>query len=218
MKNKIGIILLIIGIGITIYGYIGYNKYQEEQNRYKSIQATVEGIELNSNKKLYKITFAVGENTYNSNISIDEEYEIGNTVTVYYDKNIPSNTKTSLSSIYKPLGILVLGILILLMGIIIIMKKVLANNRIKNLKKKGILINAMIQEVLVVQKDKGKNPYKIRAQYLNPQDNKTYFFESNEEKDDLKDIVSKKNIKTIPVYISTKDTSDYYMDVDSIKG
>ena len=74
----------------------------------------------------------------------------------------------------------------------------------------------MIQEVLVVPKNKGKNPYKIRAEYLNPKDNKTYFYESEEVKTDLKDIVSKKNIKTIPVYINPKNTNDYYVDVEVI--
>ncbi len=217
MKNKIGLIILIVGIGITIYGYFGYTKYQDEHNRYVSTLATIDQVEINNNTRLYKLRIEVNNNTYESNIRLDEDYEIGNTVKVYYDKNYPNNTKLKLSTIYKPLGILITGVIVFLLGFILCIRKVLNNSRIKNLKKNGILINAMIQEVLVVPKDKGKNPYKIRAQYLNPQDNKTYFFESEEVETDLKDIVSKKNIRSIPVYLNKKKTSDYYVDIDSIR-
>ena len=93
----------------------------------------------------------------------------------------------------------------------------MSKGRITKLKKNGIMINATIQEALVVPKDKGKNPYKIRAQYLNPQDNKTYFYESEETETDLKDLVSRKGLTTIPVYINSKNTDDYYVDLDSIR-
>ena len=79
------------------------------------------------------------------------------------------------------------------------------------------MIKASIQEVLVVNKNRGRNPYKIRATYLNPQDNKTYIYISEEEETDLKDIVSRNNIRNIDVYINPKDTADYYVDVESIK-
>ena len=61
------------------------------------------------------------------------------------------------------------------------------------------------------------NPYKIRACYNNPQDNKNYFFVSEEEETDLKDLVSKNNIQYINVYINKKNTDDYYVDIESIK-
>ena len=107
--------------------------------------------------------------------------------------------------------------LILLLEIIFGTKKFFIKQRIKRLKKKGILIKASIQEVLVVNKDRGKNPYKIRASYINPQDNKNYIYISEEEETDLKDLVSRNNIRSIDVYINPKNTEDYYVDIESIK-
>ena len=109
------------------------------------------------------------------------------------------------------------GCLILLIGLILQSKYILINMRIKKLKKKGIMVKANIQEVLVVNKSTGKNPYRIRALYNNPQNSKDYMFISEEEKEDLKDLVTRNNIKTINVYINPRNTEDYYVDIESIK-
>ena len=42
-------------------------------------------------------------------------------------------------------------------------------------------------------------------------------FISEEEKEDLKDLVTRNNIKTINVYINPRNTEDYYVDIESIK-
>ena len=59
-------------------------------------------------------------------------------------------------------------------------------------------------------------PYKIRASYNNPKDGKVYIFISEEEVTDLKDLVSRKNIQRIDVYINPNNTQDYYVDLESI--
>jgi hypothetical protein len=100
--------------------------------------------------------------------------------------------------------------------LIIYIKNLFIKLRINKLKKKGILIKANIQEVLVVNKNRGKNPYKIRASYNNPKDGKVYIFISEEEVTDLKDLVSRKNIQSIDVYINPNNTQDYYVDLESI--
>ncbi len=216
MKNKLNLIVILVGIGIIGYGYLEYNKYQEEQNKYIKIDAKVDTVQINDNNRTVTFKYDVNGKTYSSNITTEENLEIGNTKEIYYDKNTPENSKIKLMTMFKSILILVVGTLIVIFGLFLSMKSMLAKGRIKRLKKKGILINAPIQEVVVVPKDKGKNPYKIRTQYLNPQDNKTYFFESEETSKDLKDIVSKKQIKSVPVYINSKNTDDYYVDIDSL--
>lgn len=217
MKKKISLLIILVGIGILVYGYLEYNKYQEEQNRYIKISAKVDTVQINDDNRTVTFKFDVNGTTYSSNITTNEDLEIGNTKEIYYEKNSPENTKMNLLTIFKSLIILLVGTVITLFGLFLCMKSLLAKSRIKSLKKKGILINATIQEALVVPKDKGKNPYKIRAQYLNPLDNKTYFFESEETEMDLKDIVSKKRLNTIPVYLNKKNTDDYYVDIDSLR-
>ena len=62
-------------------------------------------------------------------------------------------------------------------------------------------------------KKKGKLPYHIKAQYINPQDGKTYTYVSEDYYEDLLMLTSSKVITKVPVYINPKNTSDYYMDL-----
>ena len=217
MKNKLNLIIILLGIGILGYGYFEYTKYQEEQNRYATIKAEVESVQINDDNRVATFKYVVNGTTYSSSISTNQDLEVGNTKEIYYNKNAPDSIKINLITIVKSLLILSIGTLIVLLGLFLSIKNMMSKGRITRLKKKGIMINATIQEALVVPKDKGKNPYKIRAQYLNPQDNKTYFYESEETETDLKDLVSRKGLTTIPVYINSKNTDDYYVDLDSIR-
>ena len=161
--------------------------------------------------------YYLNEKYYFSKVDTDESFEVGQKAKVYYLKSNPETCKIHLVTITKALILFGVGGLIFLIGLILSLKKALAAGRIKRLKNKGILIKAAIQEVLVVNKNAGKNPYKVRASYVNPQDNKTYIYISEEEQTDLKDLVSRNNIRSIDVYINPKNTEDYYVDIESIK-
>ena len=217
MKKKLSLVIILVGIGLWVFGYLEFNKYQEEHNRYVKIKAKVESVQINDNNRMVTFRFDVNGTTYSSNITTDEALEVGNTKEIYYDKTSPNNVKLLLITIVKSVLLFLAGTVITIFGLYLTMKNLLAKGRIKRLRKKGILINATIQEALVVPKDKGKNPYKIRAQYLNPVNNKTYFFESEETEVDLKDIVSKRRLTTIPVYINKRNTDDYFVDIDSLR-
>ena len=216
MKKKLNLIVIIIGIIILIYGFVEYNNYNKEHNSYGLVEATVNEVILNGDKTKVGFEYFLNEKYYFSKVETDKTFEVGEKTKVYYLKSDPENCKIQLVSISKSIIIFLIGGLIFLLGIVLSMNKVLANSRVKKLKKKGILIKATIQEVLVVNKNAGKNPYKIRATYLNPQDKKTYTYISEEEETDLKDIVSRNNIRNIDVYINPKNTEDYYVDIESI--
>ncbi len=217
MIKKLSIIITIIGIGIIVYGYMEYDKYAEEVNSYELVNAKVDAIEINAGVKTITFKYDVDNTSYTSKITTDENLEEGNTKDIYYNKYRPTNTKLSLLTIYKSILILIVGLVVFIFGMYLNVTKWVLSSRKKRLLKKGIKVMANIQEVLVVQKDKGKNPYKIRATYTNTATNDTYFYESEEDFTDLKDIVSRKNITTIPVYVNPKNGNDYYVDIESIK-
>ena len=217
MKKKLSFVLLIIGVIVLILGFIEYNKYITEQNSYGLVESEVSAVTINNGRTIVNFEFQLNGKYYFSDIFTEETFEIGDKQKIYYLKRDPSICKISLITVYKAVIIFVIGSIILLIGFIILIKYLLYVMRIKNLKKKGLLIKATIQEVLVINKNRGKNPYKIRACYVNPRDNKIYYYLSEEEKEDLKDLVSKYNIKTIDVYLNAKNTDDYYVDIESIK-
>ena len=217
MKKKLNIIVLIISIIVLFFGYTEYDKYIKEHNNFIKINAKVDSIELNGDRKVVTFLYNIDGKEYTSNITTNENLEIGNTKDIYYDKNSPTNTKLELMTIYKSLLILIGGLLILILALYLNLTKLFYSSRKKRLLKKGILINAEIQEVVVVPKDKGRNPYKVRATYTNFATNDKYFYESEEDFTDLKDIVSRKNITKVPVYINPKNGNDYYVDIESLK-
>ena len=217
MKKRINLIIMIIGLIGLVLGYVEYDKYNKEHNSYGVVEAEVSEVKVNGDRTTVNFEFFLNNKYYFSNVGTDENFEVGDKRKIFYLKSNPEICKITLVTLLKTIVFFVCGGLIFLLGLILSIKKVFVNGRVKRLKKKGILIKATIQEVLVVNKDRGKNPYKIRAYYVNPQDNKTYYYLSEEEVTDLKELVSRNNIQTINVYINPKDTDDYYVDIESIK-
>lgn len=217
MQKKLNIVISLIGVVLLVLGYLEYNKYRNEQNSYGVVEATINEVKVNGDRTIVGFEFLLNENYYFTSITTEESFEVGDKAKIFYLKNNPESCKLSLMTATKAFMYCICGILIFLLGFVMIVKRFLINIRIKHLKKKGLLVKATIQEVLVVNKNRGKNPYKIRACYYNPQDNKNYFFVSEEEETDLKDLVSKNNIQYINVYINKKNTDDYYVDIESIK-
>ena len=217
MKKKLSIVVVIIGIVLLVLSFNEYKKYDNEKNSYGVVEATVNEVKINDNRTTVGFEYYLNEKYYFSSVVTEEEFKVGSKYHIFYLKNNPNISKIHLITIYKSMVFLGCGCLILLIGLVLQSKYILINMRIKKLKKKGIMVKANIQEVLVVNKSNGKNPYRIRALYNNPQNSKDYMFISEEEKEDLKDLVTRNNIKTINVYINPRNTEDYYVDIESIK-
>lgn len=217
MKKKIGfIIMIVISVFLLIMGLIEYNQVNSEKEAYGVVEATVNEIKVNGDRTIVGFEYYLNEKYYFSSVTTEESFEVGNKQKIYYLKNNPEICKIHLKNLFKTIIYLVSGGLLLILILIIYIKNLFIKLRINKLKKKGILIKANIQEVLVVNKNRGKNPYKIRASYNNPKDGKVYIFISEEEVTDLKDLVSRKNIQSIDVYINPNNTQDYYVDLESI--
>ena len=209
--------MIIISTILLVLGFVQYNKYNEEQSSYGLVNATVNEVKFEGDRTIVGFEYFLNERYYFSSVTTDEEFEVGEKRKIYFLKNNPEVCKIHLLSIFKTLMYFSSGILLLAGSILLNIKGLMRKIRIKRLKKKGLLVKANIQEVLVINKNTGKNPYKIRASYDNPKDNKTYIFISEEEKTDLKDLVSRMSVKIIDVYINQNNTEDYYVDIESIK-
>jgi hypothetical protein len=62
----------------------------------------------------------------------------------------------------------------------------------------------------------GAHPLIVEASCKNPHDGRTYFFRSDDIWFDVKDIVMKAGIRTLPVYVNPNNFKEYVMDLSSI--
>ena len=98
-KQLITSCFFLIGLFISVYGLVNYN---ESNKKYLPVKATIVSSSCiptqNSNRKKdpeqicnISVTYDIKGQNYKSQIFRDDDYELGDTITIYYDPNEPSN-------------------------------------------------------------------------------------------------------------------------------
>ena len=216
--NLIFTLISLILLGYTIYQ--GVVDYLQEQKAVE-VDARIESVEANTIGYSAHVTYNVEGTTYDQyhvDLGPRNKLTVGDYTKIKYNINNPSklinNDHLIIIAGTGTLGLLLL--LIFLPGRIKMMKK---EANISKLKKTGIKIDANIQDIIVNQKGKrnsGYFPYRLRANYLNPTDNKTYLFESDDTYINPNDIITKYQTKTVEVYLDQTNTKNYYVDILSL--
>lgn len=220
-RKRINLFFTLIGIGLLLFTIgLGVYDYMQEQNAVE-INATIVSVEAETIGYSAQVTYKVEGKTYDQyhvDLGIKNNLTVGDTTKIKYNIKDPAklikNDHLIILSITGVLGILLL--LIFLPGRIKIIKKEM---NISKLKKTGIKIDANIQDIIVNQKGKrnsGYFPYRLRANYLNPQDNKTYLFESEDTYINPNDVITKYQTKVVTVYLDQTNTKNYYVDILSL--
>ncbi len=217
-KNLIFTLLAILLVGYTIYQLV--TDYLQEQKAVE-IEAKIESVDANTIGYSAHVTYKVEDTTYdkyNVPLGIRNKLTVGDYTKIKYNINNPekliNNNHIIILSITGTLGLILL--IAFLPARIKIIKK--ASN-IRNLKKNGLLITANIQDIIVNQNGKrnsGYFPYRLRANYLNPTDNNTYLFESEDTYINPNDIISKYQTRTVSVYLDKTNTKNYFVDIESL--
>lgn len=205
----IGIFLLCISI---YYISFDINRF----NNSSKTKARVQQVNFNGENYILNISYNVDNKEYkNTYVYNEESVTINEFINIRYNKNNPLDIITT-NHIIKISILLPSAIIILIISITYIIVTNKNKKRIQKLKEEGIHILANIEGVFVnnnSKKKKGKLPYHIKAQYLNPQDNKMYTYISRDYYEDLLMLTSSKTITQVPIYINPKNTNDYYMDL-----
>lgn len=207
----ISIILIIGGITFAIYNYVLstnaitktaiVTEIKYGSSNIATVQYTVEG-------KTYTATKKVGNATVNDEIKIT------------YDKRNPSKLINNEYYYYIAIAMFIVGLIIFkLLGLkgISNLKK---NKKITKLKKEGIQIEADLTEILINNQAAsiaGSFPYRIRAKYLNPSDNREYFFESPDYYININKLVENQTRNKVKIYLNKNNTNEYYIDLSSLK-
>ena len=213
------IITLLSGIGL-IFSTGLFIKDAYLETIAVSIEAKVLSIDYNNSKKYATITYNVDGIDYVLSTplsSSQEDVAVNENLTIKYNINNP------IVAIYNEHLITIIEIaFISLLGLLFTINKSLKTIRnikyLKNLKLNGIKLNATITDIYVdvnAPKKASSFPYRLRAKYLNPQDQKEYSFDSDYVYNDLKTII-KNSSKTITVYLDRNNTNIYYVDLNSL--
>ena len=210
--TSIGFIILALSIVLLVHDY-------RLEQQAVNIKATI--LSLNYKQGSYQATvkYKVGTETYRPTIKVtDNKYAVNDEIPIKYNINNPGTLIVTDKYFYYIPGF-ILSLLLLLFSLGKTIKNLKRSSNINHLKTKGIFIYANITEVFVDNKKrkyKGKYPYKLRCKYTNPIDNNEYVFESEESHLDFNEIFAKYNNQTIIVYLDKKNTSNYYVDLDSL--
>ena len=204
-------ILIIVGIFFIVKDYI------DENNAIK-IEATIKEHPIDTTT--YTVTYIIESKEYEKIIKLNhKDLTVNDKVEIKYHKNNPN--------IIIHNEHLVLSIILILVSIILYiysLKPLIKYNnekkRIKLIKQSGFLINAPITEVItngLAPKYKGKYPYRLRIRYINPQDNLTYTFDSEDLYFNVHEILRVNNIRTVVIYIDRANTLNYYVDITNLE-
>lgn len=212
----LGLIMLIVGISLAI----STNNFMKTA---VSTSATITRIDSRRDSDgdtnyTVIVEFKVDGQTYGGELNYyTSSMYVGKNETVYYDPSNPNHFKGKGSEIVNYI-LPIMGIVFMLVGGGIIMSMILKAKK----KKKVLAYNYVIQANIVgFNMDtsvamNGRNPYRLEANYVNPNDGKIYTYRSEEVWVDLTPILSQMQIVTIPVYVNPNNFAEYYMDISNL--
>lgn len=227
MRNKrrtkvdyIFIIITIISILGVLFSIGLYIKDTYLETISVETQAKIISIDYDSNQRSATVVHDISNEEYTVKVILDESQE---ELTVNDIINIKYNINNPTQPIYNEhLKEVLIIIFISLIGTILTTNRTISIFKdmkyLKDLKANGITLDATITDAYVdvkVPKKHSEYPYRIRAKYLNPQDNIEYTFDSEYVYKNLKDLLSNSSITTIKVYLDKNNTNIYYVDLDN---
>ncbi len=214
----LGIVFIVIGIVTSNFAGI------KQENRVKT-QAIITEIDRKRDSDgdtSYKVwvQYEVQGKLYEEELgAYSSTYSEGKEIEVIYDKNNPRKVEAEFESILF-LGIFSgIGSIFAIIGITGLVVVCIKNKKRKEVEKTGSIIYAKYLDVELntTIAINGKNPFNIICSWLNPEDNKTYIFKSENLYYNPKSIILDMNLNTFPVFIDMNNKKNYSVDISEIK-
>ncbi len=208
----LSILTLVAGLSLVYYDY-------DLEKRAININAEIISLDYENGVNKAIVKYKVDKEVYQQTVKInDATLTVKDEVPIKYDMNSPGNLIDNNHFIIS-IPLIVLAIILFTISIGKTIKNIKRFSNIKFLTTKGIYVIANISELIVDTKGKkykGKHPYRLRAKYTNPTDNQMYAFDSENTYMNLNEIIKKYNNEVIVVYLDKNNTSNYYVDLDSL--
>lgn len=229
MKQKrvewiISILFSIIGIvivGTGIYFQIANANFMKTAIKTDAVIESITSHLDSDNDRVYDVyvSYQIEGEVYGGELNSwnNKMYE-GKTVSVYYNPANPADFKDS-SANYIGFLVIGLGSLFAIIGIgffVTLVKKLL---KYKKLMQTGERVVATIDNITLNTNYavNGVNPYVLTCTYVDPTTNKVYTFVSDNIWFNIKSIVEENDLKTVSVYIDSKDPREYVIDIKELQ-
>lgn len=178
--------------------------------KYDNLDNTDETIVIISFKDKNGVEHEARSNTYSSDMRIGKE------IVVYYDENNPTKIVVEKSNIFNYI-LYGLPIIFVIVGIVIIIKKISKSTNGKKLMETGIKVMANISDVslntgYVVN---GRSPYVVRVGFIY----QDIMYEAKTENlwFDVPNILNTFFIKSLPVYFEQENPKNNYVDTSELE-
>lgn len=218
-------IFAILGIVFIIIGLVAGNIVSiKKENRVKT-QAIITEIDRKRD--------ADGDTSYNVWVQYEVQgklyeeelgaysstYSEGKEIEVVYDKTDPHKVRAEFESWLFILIFSGLGSVFAIIGIIGLIVVLAKNAKKKEVEKTGSIIYATYLDVEMntAIAINGKHPFNIICSWLNPEDNKTYIFKSEDLYYNPKSLITNMNLTTFPVFVNMENKKNYSVDISAIK-
>lgn len=143
---------------------------------------------------------------------------IGKEETIYYDPNNPNHFKGA-GGEFAVYILFAIGAVFFLIGSVVLIVQIKNGKKQKQVLSYNYIIQANIIGFAIdtTMRVNGRNPYKLEATYINPNDGKMYTYRSESIWADLTPILQQMQITTIPVYVNPNNYAEYVVDISSLK-
>ena len=228
MKDKVLKQREIVSYIMTVLAFVllGYAIVQSvkdfiDEKRAIKVSAKIKGIEYSALNYRADISFKVEDKTYEHYhipLSKTNKLTVGDTVEIKYDMNNP-NVLINNNHLMTTIPAVVFSLIFIIVFLPKTLKLIANKKNIKRLKAEGYIIDASVSNVYVNtngKKHKEAFPYRLRSTFLNPSDQKEYIFESADSYVNLSDVINFNGTRTVKVYIDKNNTTNYYVDLDSL--
>lgn len=213
IMSYIAVLCLLISLSLGVHSYI------LEKNTL-NISGTITSVDYKNGAVTANVKYTVAGKIYENTISLNDNTDasVNDSASIKVDMRNPTK---KINSTYL-FGSMISFLLFIALGIIFLPsygKERKKEIKFNLLRKTGFYIQAPITEIYANNKGKQYKksyPSRLRCQYRNPQDNKQYIFDSEDTFLNLNAILKEYNAKTVTVYIDKTNTSNYYVDLNSL--
>ncbi|MDR2693737.1 MAG: DUF3592 domain-containing protein [Chitinispirillales bacterium] len=165
-----------------------------------------------------RVKYVVDNKVYYGVISTGSEYSVGNSIAIYYNRNNPSDYR---SSGYYGAGFmfLVLGLVFFLVGTILVISGIRKRSEEKELLRMRHIIRAEFERV---EQDESafvnsRHPFIIHCKWTDGNTGAPRLFQSRSIWPDPAGIIEERRITTFPVYTDPKDPKRYYVSLEELE-
>lgn len=221
MKKVIRLILIIFSIGGIIFSLKEIKNITDLEKQYDKVMAEVVEVNVSGQSDSIIMAYTCNEKKVEKKLdNFKEDMIVGDKFEVYCNPNNENNYFFPKTLNLIEFSILMIICILILGGQIISLLKIFNHQMATNfLIKKGVKRVGTLKDIIANQKVKinGKTSFIVRVEWVDPGDNKVYFYESEPIDEESKKLIDSLETKQIPVYLNPKNLNKYVVDVDFMK-